>query len=688
MIALLLLIFPYPLVAQELVPVKKKELTKGLTEGKWIWHLLKRGDDLFRRGAGNYRMALQDYLAAHERVPANASLNYRIGLCYLYTDHKAKALSYLESAYEEDSLVAQDIHYRLGQAHQYRYEFKEALVHYRKFLQGPGQVAETPMGKAVRKRIRECESGLRVVRDTLPAEIHNLGGEINSAWDDYKVVISPQGDRMLFTSRRPWGKEQLPNRLDAKYEEDIYLSKAEGGVWGTATRLSKPLNTRYNDAALAFSPDGRTLFLYHGKKGGGDILMSTRKKGEWKKPRRPPWKINSRWQESAVWVAPDSSTVYFVSNNKRLSHGGKDIFVIRRDAEGHWSRPQPLDTTVNTPWDEESPWVTPDGKTLYFSSQGHNSMGGFDVFRSHLRDDGTWSPAENLGVPLNTPDDDLFYHPSPVDSLVAYVAGIREESLGLMDIYQVRWIPLALRDTIVPRVLRIKQEEAVPPPALNTLTLAAPVVPIIPRKELIVTGSITDKITGEPVMASIDIIDIEKNEVTGKTMSSKSTGRYVIRRKNRDPFGVEINAPGYMFLLDMIEFPASDTVTVVRRDFRLNKIKVGESVVLQNIFFETAKAVITPVSYPALDRVIEFMKKNPAIKVEIDGHTDNVGSESYNLRLSQARAQAVVDYLVKHGISRDRLVAKGFGESQPVAPNDTPEGRAKNRRVEFKILEM
>ena len=209
-----------------------------------------------------------------------------------------------------------------------------------------------------------------------------------------------------------------------------------------------------------------------------------------------------------------------------------------------------------------------------------------------------------------------------------------------------------------------------------------------PPKELVVTGTITDKETGTPLVASIDVIDMEKNRITGKTISRKSDGVYVLRLKEKKDFGVEINAPGYMFYLDVVQVPLSDTLTRLVRNFRMKKIKVGASVVLQNIFFETNKSVITPLSYPALDRVISFMKKNPAIKVEIDGHTDSVGSEAYNQRLSQARAQAVVEYLVKHGISRDRLVAKGFGESKPVAPNTTPEGRAKNRRVEFKILEM
>ena len=387
-------------------------------------------------------------------------------------------------------------------------------------------------------------------------------------------------------------------------------------------------------------------------------------------------------------MTKEKRTVYFVSDNKKRSRGGKDIFVIRRDDDGKWGDPEPLDTTVNTIWDEESPWLTPDGRTLYFSSQGHNSMGGFDVFRCRLGPDGRWSAPENLGVPLNTPDDDLFYFPSPVDTMVAYISGIREETYGLKDIYEITWLPVRVPDTIVPVALEIRDDVPVVPEdgGVRSLGLVVPVLPPRPQ-EIIVTGRIMDKTSGAPLMATIDIIDVDKNEITGKTMSRKSDGVYTIRRKGRKSFGVEINAPGYMFLLDFVQVPSSDTLTRIVKDFRMKKIRVGASVVLQNIFFETNKAVITPLSYPALDRVINFMNKNPAIKVEIDGHTDSVGSEAYNMRLSQARARAVVEYLVKHGINRDRLVAKGFGEGKPVAPNTTPEGRAKNRRVEFRILE-
>ncbi len=681
---------PVSLYSQKLVKVPKHEFKIAEDGFKTAWKHLKEGDDLYKKGVGSYGQALEQYLMAYRYNPSDPGLNYRIGVCYLHTDHKDKALSYLEAAYAKDSVLSQDLLYLLGRAHQYRYEFDKALRYYRAFIQGPGYVPTVPLAAEARKHIRECEDAGMIMRDTIPAKIVDMGPAINSPWDDYKAIPSPAGDKLYFTSRRKYSPKQLPNRYDGKYEEDIYVSLAEGNGWAAALRPGKPLNTRYNDAVLALSPDGNEIYVYNGKKGNGDIMSFIQKRGKWTKAVRVTGHINTKWQETSLCISADSNTVYFVSDNKKRSHGGKDIFVVHRDARGKWGDAQPLDTMVNTVYDEESPWISADGKTLFFSSQGHHSMGGFDVFRTTLGDDGRWSPPVNMGVPLNTPDDDLFYYPSPQDSLTAWISGIREETHGLKDIYQVTWQPPRPKEEIASRSLKVRDDVPVVPEGggVNTLALAVPVALPVPERNLVITGTITDKESGAPLIASIDIIDLEQNQITGKAISRKSDGVYTLRLKNRKDFGVEINSPGYMFMLDVVNVPRSDTVTTLVKNFRLNKIKVGEKVVLQNIFFETNKAVITTVSYPALDRVINFMSKNPGIKVEIDGHTDSVGSDTYNQRLSQARAKAVVDYLVKHGISRDRLVAKGFGESQPVAPNTTPEGRAKNRRVEFKILEM
>ncbi len=291
-------IFSFSLLLFSQKPVKiSRHDFKVAQEGfKTAWDHLQKGDELFRRGEGGYPLALEHYLLAYRYNSTDPGLNYRIGVCYLHTDHKDKALSYLEAAYAADSILSQDILYLLGRAHQYRYEFDEALRYYRAFIQGPGYVPTVPLAAEARKHIRECEDGKVILGDTVPAKIVDMGPEINSPADDYKAVLSPGGDKLYFTSRRKLFAKQLPNRYDGKYEEDIYVSIGEGNGWSAAVRLEKPVNTRYNDAALALSPDGQELFVYNGKKGNGDILSYRQKKGHWSKAVKVMGKINSRWQ--------------------------------------------------------------------------------------------------------------------------------------------------------------------------------------------------------------------------------------------------------------------------------------------------------------------------------------------------------------------------------------------------------
>lgn len=688
-IVLLFLAFsPSSLYSQTMLHIKKGEFKIGKEGFDKAWQHLQQGDIWFRKGIGSYPLALREYLEANNYNPGQPELNYKIGICYLFTDHKDKALEYLTKAYKLGKELTPDIYYFLGLASQYNYKFDDALQNYRYFMNHGEKKVLKILGEQVRKHIEECEYAKEIMKDTVRVRIEDLGNELNSEYDDYKTVLNPAGDHLYFTSRRPESDKQLPNRYDNKFEEDIYQSVQENGVWSEAYRMKKPVNSKYNDAAVAVSPDDRKLFIYRGNKRNGSILVSKNKKGKWKKPCSALPHINTKGQETSLFFLPDSNTVYFVSDNKKMNHGGKDIFKIQRLENGKWGKPEPLDTTINTPYDEESPYVTPDGKTLYFSSQGHNSIGGFDVFRSVKDSAGHWSAPENLGYPVNTPDDDLFYTPSPVDSSVAYISGVREETVGLKDMYRITWLPPLPVDTVkVDTVPKDTVPEVKPRPVTPPAPVIVP-VPVPEVKPWIIEGKVLDSRDSLPVMASIDIIDLGKNEIIGKTISGKEDGAFRITAKNRKSIGVELNAPGYMFFLDVIPAPENDTVTRTTYDFYLKKIEAGAKVVLQNIFFDFAKATLKPESFPSLDRVVKFMQDNPDIKVEIAGHTDNIGSDAVNLKLSRARAAAVVDYLVSKEINPSRLVAKGYGESQPVAPNDTDEGRAQNRRVEFKILKL
>ncbi|NOY37761.1 MAG: OmpA family protein [Chlorobi bacterium] len=684
-------------LSQEMIRVNRDEFKSQEQGFDQAWKNLREGDRLFAQGLGYYVAAREKYLTANVYNPYNPRLNYKIGVCYLFTDHKQKALSFLLTAFEGDPEVSRDIHYFLGWAYQENYKFEQAQKEYELFLNQADKKMLKKYQAAAQNHIRECKNGIELMKDTVKVEIADLGPAINSAFDDYKVVLSSTDRHMFYTSRRPDSPKALPNISDYKFNESIYQSFADENGWGNGQMMKKPLNSKYNDAALDFSPDDLDLYIYRGDKKNGNILVSENIQGNWSRPVNAASKINSRGKETAIYIARDSSMILFVSNNKKITTGGKDIFVMFPDEKGGWSKPVSVDSVINTPFDEESPYLTDDGKVLYFSSKGHNTMGGYDIFKSVRQDDGSWGEPVNLGYPVNTPDDDLFFVFSN-DSLLAYVSGIREKSEGLMDIYSVKYIPppvdttevvadtVPLVDTVHVVVMdTVKVEQVVQ--VMDTIPVAAPVEePKI--KPLVVKGVVMDEDNTAPIMARIDIIDLNQNNIVGTTISDRANGAYSILMKERKSYGAEINAPGYMFLLDIIPAPSSPDDTLIIRNFLMKKMKVGAAVVLNNIFFEFGKATLTPSSYPELDRVIKFMDSNPSIRVEIDGHTDNVGSAEYNLKLSEQRAKSVARYLIEHGVDASRILYKGFGFSQPVDTNETEEGRARNRRVEFKIIGM
>jgi len=322
----------------------------------------------------------------------------------------------------------------------------------------------------------------------------------------------------------------------------------------------------------------------------------------------------------------------------------------------------------------------PDGRTLYFSSRGHNTMGGFDVFKSTMNDDGTWSKPENLGYPVNTPDDDLFFVMGG-SGKHGYYSSSNDNGYGDYDLYMITF-----RGPEKPPVLHNED---------NLLANVAPVgesvvaekVEIKTMRLTILKGTIKDAMTNNPVEAQIEIIDNTKNEVVSVNTSNSSTGKYLVSLPSGRNYGIAVKAEGYLFHSENFDIPAATGYQEVTKDILLNKLAVGQKVVLRNIFFDYGKSTLRSESYAELDRLVKLLTDLPKLKIEISGHTDNKSSLQYNQKLSESRAKAVVDYLISKGISANRLEYKGYAYLQPIATNDTEEGRQQNRRVEFKVLE-
>ena len=669
--------------SQPFIRVRKADFFRDAPGFREAWAHIKLGDRYFREGPGSIPLALEAYTKASGFNAYCPSLNYKIGTAYLFSDRKWEAQRYLDMAWEFNPAVTGDIQFYRGRAFHYNMLFSEALDSYKAYLDSLPEKGVKKMGPVVEKLMDECRAGMELIKDTLRVQVENIGAAINSPYDDYNTVLSSRSARMYFTSRRPFKGNMRLNPVDNKYNEDIYVSYYDGGVWKTAEVVGAPLNTSGNEAALHLSKDDQQLLIYYGRKKNGDLYMSEFRKGKWQAPSPMPGMFNSRSRETTVSLSADMKEMFFVSASERESMGGTDIFYSVQGKNDHWSRPVHLGPEINTEYDEEGVHVSSGGDTLYFSSKGHNSMGGYDVFMSE-RINGQWSQARNLGFPINTPDDDLFYTTSN-DTAVAYLSSTRKDGLGWMDIFRLTCLPPPV---IEPEVMIV---ELPPPPDIDTVVVVVRDTVQIEEPKPIDTsvsllGTVFEEGTSNPVMAKIELIDVERNQVVSTSLSDRQNGSFRLRLENRKNYGVEITAQGYMVYLDIVEVPVDLGKTEVLKNFFLKKVKVGEKVVLKNIFFDTNKATLKPESYTELNNVFKLLTTNPTLRIEISGHTDNVGSAQLNNTLSQARAKAVVDYLVVNGIDPSRLEYKGYGFMQPIASNDSPAGRAQNRRVEFKIL--
>ncbi|MGW8315394.1 MAG: OmpA family protein [Bacteroidales bacterium] len=668
--------------SQEDVRIRKGEFKTGIDIGfKEAWNSVKRGEMYYDQGVGTFDLARDHYLFAEQYNPDVAALNYKLGVCYLFTDDKYEAINYLRKAYMEDPEVSGDIHFLLARAYQLVLEFDKAIEHYNAHLDALKNQKEKELYSAMLdKYLAECVNGRELAKNPVRVIIHNLGPAVNSKYDDYNPVFGSGDSTLYFTSRRLFEKA-VRNEADNKFNEDIYRADWADGEFGTAERLDKPFNNKHNNSLVGISADGNQMILYRGDVQGGDIQVTgyNQEKQKWDKPRGIPSRLSSKDGETSAFLSADGKSLYFVSRNRDLTLGGKDILISRLDEKGRWGQPVNLSRLINTEYDEEGIFITPDGGTLYFASQGHNSMGGFDIFRSNMQDDGTWSSPENLGYPINTPDDELFYITDRTGRY-GYYSAIREGGMGAKDLYKV--IYLGAEKELI---FRTEDQLVAGPGERKTGFLIPPRLARVDTS-FVVTGKVLDTISGRvPLVAKLSFMDAGTGREEAFTLSD-TAGNYTVRLPEGKVYGVEINAAGYLYYLDVLDLSYASNLVKTALNFYLRPVEVGAKVVLENIYFETGKAVLRPESTDALDQVFRFMENNPSVRLEISGHTDNTGSLRINQKLSRDRAKAVVDWLVGRGITAERLEYEGYADTQPVAPNNTAEGRTKNRRVEFKVI--
>jgi len=649
---------------------------------------LKIGNELYALGVVHYKEALPYYEKANKFNPNNADLNMKLGQCYLASVEKSKALPHLEKALQLNPTIDSYIFYDLGRAYHLGLEFDKAITAFSKFQKTAVATQEPAVMNDVQMRIKQCYNGKELVKKPIRVFIDNLGPNINTPYNEYGAVISADESVLLFTSRRPGSTgDKIDENINEQFE-DIYISeKQPDGTWSPAKNLPKPINSDNHDANSGVSADGQKFVIYLGKFNGGDLFESTLEGTEWSKPEAFGKNINTDYHEPTACYSPDGNALYFVSD-KPGGLGDHDIYVTYKDEKGRWGEAKNLGSVINTNYSEEGVYLHPDGKTLYFSSQGHNSMGGFDIFKSiYDAATKTWSKPENIGYPVNTTDDDVFFVIN-ANGKRGYYTSMDASSYGLRDLYVITFLgpekPMILNneDNLIASAAKPVKE-----------TVVAPTVEVKEAQLTLLKGVISDYVTKEKLGAEIEIVDNKANKVIATFKSNTSTGKYLVSLPAGKNYGIAVKKDGYLFHSENFDIPATAAFQEVEKNIELKKLAVGGTIVLRNIFFDLDKATLRPESTAELERLTKLMNDVPTLKIELGGHTDSRGSDTYNQQLSEKRAKAVVDYLATKGISADRLKWAGYGETKLVngcsnGVNCSDEQHQENRRTEFKVLSL
>jgi outer membrane protein OmpA-like peptidoglycan-associated protein len=651
--------------------------------------IIAKGDKLFNKK--DFESALSNYLQAYELAPDDAETNFKVGVSYLHGEKKSRALPYLEKAFATKPDVDLDIQFHLGMAYQYDHQYAKAKTHYEDFKRKNKRLSDIANHK-----IAECVIGDSLNNHPAYVTIENIGRIVNSPFHEYSPLLSADGTTMIFTSNRSTDDYKIKSGTNF---EDIYITHKEGDGWAEPSKISPNINNKFHDAAASLSSDGKTLFLYY-EEGAGDIYVSKFEENEWTKPIPLNKNINTPlfWETSAC-ISADGNKLYFTSNRPGGS-GELDIYVSELDKNGEWGKAINLGPGINTPYHEDSPYIHADGMTLFFSSDGHPSMGSNDIFKSEFKD-GKWSAPVNLGYPINSIDYDGFFVLSP-DKKTGYYSAMREDGAGNADIYEIKFLepPKPVEPPVLiasaepvetqkePEPIEI-QKEPEPEPAPEE-DYVDPIVALHQDMNIvtILKGKVIDANTSNALVARITLVNNENNQVISHITSHPGSGDFELVIPHGGNYGVSTEVAGYLFNSINFNLPQFAEYQEIDTHILMMKAEVGSKVVLKNIFFDTGKSDLQSESLHELEKIRELLVNDEQLKMQINGHTDNTGNPATNKVLSLQRAEAVVKYLVEKGIHPSRLSARGFGAEKPIVSNDDEQGgREINRRTEVEIIE-
>ena len=481
----------------------------------------------------------------------------------------------------------------------------------------------------------------------------NLGNNVNSPYGEIGPVITQDG-KTLYIDRR-----NHPENTPGNDNDDIWVTHDENGNWGKAENIGAPLNNTSHNFVLSISPDENTMLVGNLYNPDGTpvnakgVSITHRTSAGWSIPVKLEIEDYYNDGTQVSYNLSANRKILILSLQRKDSNGENDLYVSFLQKDATWSRPVNMGRVINTLGDESTPYLAADMVTLYFSTSGKPGYGDNDIFVSKRLDNSwtNWSEPINLGPDINTAAWDGYYS-TPANGEYGYIVSTHQ-SLGQEDIF------------------RIKPAEELKPDAV-----------------VVIYGKVLDKETGKPLEATITYYNLTTNEEVGIARTNPIDGSYRIILPYGQTYGLHADKKGYYSERSSIELPVVKTYTEIERNLLLAPMKVGSMIALNNVWFVQSKPVLLPDSYPELDRLVQILKENPTIKIEISGHTDNVGNPKQNQKLSEDRVITIKNYLVAHGIAANRLTGKGYGSSRPIASNDKEETRRLNRRVEFRIISM
>ena len=502
--------------------------------------------------------------------------------------------------------------------------------------------------KDINTFIKSCDFAIDAIKNPVPFEPINLGAGVNSKFDEYLPTINVEENEIVFTRNTV---NEFPKYKGDDYQEDFFISYKLNSEWKKANPLAGNINSNDNEGAQSLSLNGKYLFFSACNREDGigqcDIYFSQKVNNVWSKPIVLSKPLNTEYWDSHPSISADNKTFYF-SSDRPGGYGAQDIWYCTIDKNGQFSEPKNLGPTINTSGSEMFPFIHSDNKTLYFTSDKHIGMGGNDIFVTKL-ENGKWSEPKNLGYPINTSKDENSLVVNAKGS-TAYFSSNRDGGMGGIDIYKFN-----IYDEIKPE-------------------------PITYLK-----GIIKDEETKQPLQAIFELYDLDNNKLIKKSYSSGTNGAFLILVPGNKNYMINVSKENYIFYSDNFSLKENQD-EIFYKTIELQKIKEGNKLVLKNIFFETNSFKLKDESKLELTKLQDFMIKYLSTEIQIEGYTDNVGSDVANQTLSENRAKAVMSYLIEKGITKDRLSYIGYGEKSPIADNNTEKGRKINRRTEFKII--